>query len=57
MLVALGLSLVGGLSTSLGALFVVLSETPNMKMLGLLQVTMLRLVFQYWSISGTTGFP
>ncbi|KAG2271114.1 hypothetical protein Bca52824_065669 [Brassica carinata] len=37
MLVALGLSLVGGLSTSLGALFVVLSETPNMKMLGLLQ--------------------
>ncbi|KAL1197386.1 Zinc transporter ZTP29 [Cardamine amara subsp. amara] len=37
MLVALGLSLVGGLSTSLGALFVVLSDTPNMKMLGLLQ--------------------
>ncbi|CAO2837258.1 unnamed protein product [Amaranthus hypochondriacus] len=36
-MVALALSLVGGLSTSLGALFVVLSEAPNMKMLGLLQ--------------------
>lgn len=36
-MVALGLSLVGGLSTSLGALFVVLSEAPNLKMLGLLQ--------------------
>lgn len=36
-LVALGLSLVGGLSTSLGALFVVLNEAPNLKMLGLLQ--------------------
>lgn len=36
-LVALALSLVGGLSTSLGALFVVLNEAPNLKMLGLLQ--------------------
>uniref|UniRef100_A0A803KM42 Zinc transporter ZTP29 n=1 Tax=Chenopodium quinoa TaxID=63459 RepID=A0A803KM42_CHEQI len=36
-LVALALSLVGGLSTSLGALFVVLSDAPNLKMLGLLQ--------------------
>ncbi|XP_074292555.1 zinc transporter ZTP29 [Silene latifolia] len=36
-LVALGLSLVGGLSTSLGALLVVLSNAPNLKMLGLLQ--------------------
>ncbi|KAK0605364.1 hypothetical protein LWI29_025915 [Acer saccharum] len=36
-LVALGLSLVGGLSTSIGALFVILSEAPNLKMLGLLQ--------------------
>lgn len=36
-LVALGLSLLGGLSTSLGALFVVISQTPNLKMLGLLQ--------------------
>lgn len=36
-LVALGLSLVGGLSTSIGALFVVLNEAPNLKMLGLLQ--------------------
>ncbi|KAM7502577.1 hypothetical protein LguiB_001481 [Lonicera macranthoides] len=36
-LVALALSLVGGLSTSLGALFVILNETPNLKMLGLLQ--------------------
>ncbi|KAH9741220.1 zinc transporter zip11 [Citrus sinensis] len=36
-LVALGLSLVGGLSTSIGALFVVLNEAPNLKVLGLLQ--------------------
>lgn len=36
-LVALGLSLVGGLSTSLGALLVIINPTPNMKMLGLLQ--------------------
>ncbi|KAL6966432.1 Zinc transporter ztp29 [Sarracenia purpurea var. burkii] len=36
-LVALALSLVGGLSTSLGALFVVLNPAPNLKMLGLLQ--------------------
>ncbi|GAB4835188.1 Zinc transporter ztp29 [Ancistrocladus abbreviatus] len=36
-LVALGLSLVGGLSTSFGALFVILNKTPNLKMLGLLQ--------------------
>ncbi|XP_020271504.1 zinc transporter ZTP29-like isoform X3 [Asparagus officinalis] len=36
-LVALGLSLVGGLSTSIGALFVVLTHTPNLKLLGLLQ--------------------
>jgi len=34
---ALGLSLVGGLSTAIGALFVVLNPTPNLKMLGLLQ--------------------
>lgn len=36
-LVALALSLVGGLSTSLGALFVILNNAPNLKMLGLLQ--------------------
>ncbi|RVW21254.1 Zinc transporter ZTP29 [Vitis vinifera] len=36
-MVALGLSLVGGASTSIGALFVILNETPNLKMLGLLQ--------------------
>ncbi|XP_042013579.1 zinc transporter ZTP29-like [Salvia splendens] len=36
-LVALALSLLGGFSTSIGALFVVLSETPNLKTLGLLQ--------------------
>lgn len=36
-LVALGLSMLGGLSTSLGALLVVISQTPNLKMLGLLQ--------------------
>lgn len=36
-LVALGLSLVGGLSTSIGALFVILSKAPNLKILGLLQ--------------------
>uniref|UniRef100_A0A0E0NB63 Zinc transporter ZTP29 n=2 Tax=Oryza TaxID=4527 RepID=A0A0E0NB63_ORYRU len=36
-LVALALSLVGGLSTSIGALFVILNPTPNLKMLGLLQ--------------------
>lgn len=36
-MVALALSLVGGFSTSLGALFVILNETPNIKMLGLLQ--------------------
>lgn len=36
-LVALALSLVGGLSTSIGALFVVLNRAPNLKMLGLLQ--------------------
>jgi ZIP family zinc transporter len=34
---ALGLSLVGGLSTAIGALFVVLNPAPNLKMLGLLQ--------------------
>ncbi|KAJ0084858.1 hypothetical protein Patl1_29717 [Pistacia atlantica] len=38
-LVALGLSLVGGLSTSIGALFVILNEAPNLKMLGLLQMS------------------
>lgn len=37
MLVALALSLVGGFSTSLGALLVILSGSPNLKMLGLLQ--------------------
>ncbi|KAK6138349.1 hypothetical protein DH2020_027933 [Rehmannia glutinosa] len=36
-LVALALSLLGGLSTSIGALFVVINQTPNLKMLGLLQ--------------------
>ncbi|GAA0140236.1 secondary carrier transporter [Lithospermum erythrorhizon] len=36
-LIALGLSLLGGLSTSIGALFVVLNQAPNLKMLGLLQ--------------------
>lgn len=36
-LVALALSLVGGLSTSIGALLVVLNPAPNLKMLGLLQ--------------------
>ncbi|KAK1267522.1 Zinc transporter ZTP29 [Acorus gramineus] len=36
-LVALALSLVGGLSTSIGALFVILNHAPNLKMLGLLQ--------------------
>ncbi|CAH9133342.1 unnamed protein product [Cuscuta epithymum] len=36
-LVALCLSMLGGLSTSLGALFVIICETPNLKMLGLLQ--------------------
>ncbi|GLJ21415.1 hypothetical protein SUGI_0394330 [Cryptomeria japonica] len=36
-IVALMLSLIGGASTSLGALFVVLNPTPNLKMLGLLQ--------------------
>ncbi|KAJ1412378.1 Zinc/iron permease [Sesbania bispinosa] len=36
-MVALGLSLVGGFSTSIGALFVVINNAPNLKMLGLLQ--------------------
>ncbi|EYU46276.1 hypothetical protein ABFS83_04G056800 [Erythranthe nasuta] len=36
-LVALALSLVGGLSTSVGALFVVMNKAPDLKMLGLLQ--------------------
>ncbi|GLT78789.1 hypothetical protein SLA2020_503140 [Shorea laevis] len=36
-LVALALSLVGGLSTSIGALFVILNQAPNLKTLGLLQ--------------------
>ncbi|XP_022754266.1 zinc transporter ZTP29 isoform X1 [Durio zibethinus] len=36
-IVALALSLVGGFSTSLGALFVILNQAPNLKMLGLLQ--------------------
>ncbi|KAJ0988149.1 hypothetical protein J5N97_006505 [Dioscorea zingiberensis] len=36
-LVALAFSLVGGLSTSIGALLVVLNRAPNLKMLGLLQ--------------------
>ncbi|KAI5600311.1 hypothetical protein POPTR_001G018800v4 [Populus trichocarpa] len=36
-MVALALSLVGGLSTSIGALFVILFQAPNLKMLGLLQ--------------------
>ncbi|MQK22462.1 hypothetical protein EI013_29265, partial [Escherichia coli] len=37
MKVALALSLVGGFSTSLGALFVIVNPAPNLKMLGLLQ--------------------
>lgn len=36
-MVALALSLVGGLSTSIGALFVIINPAPNLKMLGLLQ--------------------
>ncbi|KAL0460980.1 UNVERIFIED_CONTAM: Zinc transporter ZTP29 [Sesamum latifolium] len=36
-LIALALSLIGGLSTSIGALFVVINQAPNLKMLGLLQ--------------------
>ncbi|KAL4198293.1 hypothetical protein AMTRI_Chr03g45190 [Amborella trichopoda] len=36
-MVALALSLVGGLSTSIGAFFVILNPAPNLKMLGLLQ--------------------
>ncbi|KAK9999945.1 hypothetical protein SO802_019548 [Lithocarpus litseifolius] len=36
-LVALGLSLIGGLSTSIGALFVILNQAPSLKMLGILQ--------------------
>ncbi|URE20253.1 zinc transporter [Musa troglodytarum] len=36
-LVALALSLVGGLSTSIGGLLVILSNTPNLKMIGSLQ--------------------
>ncbi|XP_020224737.1 zinc transporter ZTP29 [Cajanus cajan] len=35
--VALALSLVGGASTSIGALFVIINQAPNLKMLGLLQ--------------------
>ncbi|CAN6440099.1 unnamed protein product [Victoria cruziana] len=36
-MVALSLSLAGGLSTSIGALFVILARAPNLKFLGLLQ--------------------
>ncbi|XP_068641816.1 zinc transporter ZTP29 [Aristolochia californica] len=36
-MVALVLSLVGGLSTSIGAFFVIINPAPNLKMLGLLQ--------------------
>ncbi|KAJ7947536.1 zinc transporter ZTP29 [Quillaja saponaria] len=36
-LLALALSLLGGLSTSVGALFVIMNQAPNLKMLGLLQ--------------------
>ncbi|KAK9128656.1 hypothetical protein Syun_017453 [Stephania yunnanensis] len=36
-LMALGLSIIGGLSTSIGAIVVVLNKSPNLKMLGLLQ--------------------
>ncbi|XP_073040591.1 zinc transporter ZTP29-like isoform X1 [Primulina eburnea] len=36
-LVALALALLGGLSNSIGALFVVIHQAPNLKMLGLLQ--------------------
>ncbi|KZV25546.1 integral membrane protein [Dorcoceras hygrometricum] len=37
LLVALALALLGGLSNSIGALFVVINQAPNLKMLGLLQ--------------------
>ncbi|XP_040993522.1 zinc transporter ZTP29-like [Juglans microcarpa x Juglans regia] len=37
LLVALALSLVGGLSNSVGALFVIVNQAPNLKVLGLLQ--------------------
>uniref|UniRef100_A0A7N0RIA1 Zinc transporter ZTP29 n=1 Tax=Kalanchoe fedtschenkoi TaxID=63787 RepID=A0A7N0RIA1_KALFE len=36
-LAALGLAIIGGLSNSLGAVFVILNDAPNLKMLGLLQ--------------------
>ncbi|KMZ76473.1 Zinc transporter ZTP29 [Zostera marina] len=36
-IVALALSIVGGMSTSIGALFVIMNKTPNLKTLGLLQ--------------------
>ncbi|XP_010246925.1 PREDICTED: zinc transporter ZTP29-like isoform X1 [Nelumbo nucifera] len=36
-MIALALSLVGGLSTSIGALFVIINQAPNMKILGILQ--------------------
>ncbi|CAL9161974.1 unnamed protein product, partial [Musa hybrid cultivar] len=36
-MIALALSLVGGFSTSIGGLFVVLNHTPDLKMLGILQ--------------------
>ncbi|KMZ68458.1 Zinc transporter ZTP29 [Zostera marina] len=35
--VALALSIVGGMSTSIGALFVIMNKAPNLKTLGLLQ--------------------
>ncbi|KAF7824211.1 zinc transporter ZTP29 [Senna tora] len=35
--VALALSILGGLSTSIGALFVIVNQSPSLKMLGLLQ--------------------
>nr|CAD1831250.1 unnamed protein product [Ananas comosus var. bracteatus] len=50
-LVALALSLVGGLSTSIGALFVVLNHAPNLKMLGLLQGFAAGLCFLFFAFT------
>ncbi|KAL3645120.1 Zinc transporter ztp29 [Castilleja foliolosa] len=52
-LVALALSLVGGMSTSIGALLVVVNPTPNLKKLGLLQLSFVGVTL---SISYAKGF-
>ena len=53
-------SLLGGVSTSIGALFVIINQAPNLKMLGLLQSFVAGLIAQHiilrsgyflWSIS------